>query len=81
MQKISSQVEIIRDKHLLKTISEKAANYRNIVIVYGSSHFSTQYDILSRMYGPAKFLKEADVELSGLSSDNIILESFEPLDF
>jgi hypothetical protein len=57
LQKISSQVGVIRDKHLLKTISEKSINYRNIVIVYGSSHLSTQYDTLSRMYGPAKFLK------------------------
>lgn len=59
LQKISSQVGVIRDRHLLKTISEKSINYRNIVIVYGSSHLSTQYDILSRMYGPAKFLKNA----------------------
>ena len=44
-------VMAVRDKHMLKKLFAAAKQYKNIVVVYGYAHWSTQKDVLEQSFG------------------------------
>lgn len=55
LQKLSSRIGIIRDKHIINVISNNSHKFDKILVVYGASHLSTQYGVLSKIFGHANF--------------------------
>lgn len=51
LNQISAEIEKIRDRHILKTIANELNSHRNVLVIYGGSHFLTQYDALVDMMG------------------------------
>ncbi|MFH1461912.1 MAG: hypothetical protein ABIF12_03130 [bacterium] len=74
LQKISSRIGIIRDKHIIDLISNNTGQFSKILIVYGASHLSTQYGVLSKMFGPATFYVNVDDYKKMVSSNNLCIK-------
>ena len=51
-QRLSSVVGLVRDRAILDTITMELNRQRSVLVVYGSSHFSTQSRALHAMLGP-----------------------------
>jgi hypothetical protein len=60
IQKLSSLIEQVRDKHIVTIIIKYINRYNSVLVVYGHSHFLTQQEALEAGFGKPSILNISD---------------------
>lgn len=52
LHQISFEINLIRDREILRRISDALQKYQKTIVIYGASHYYSQHKELIKMFGP-----------------------------
>lgn len=60
LQKISNEINSIRDQHILKVVFKMLEQHKKVMIVFGASHYPLQKDVLEQHLGRAQYFQKRE---------------------